>query len=269
MATALNVSGTDSALIGASPRSKSSCGRRQRLIRAAPVVTAFIAVGVIYSFADVSGAHFNPAVTIATMATGKTSATKGACYIGAQLIGSLFATMFLGLVYSKDTLGVMARKLVVMPPTDVRKMDAVFSEFFSTYIFIFVIFSVVYALLREARSPSAHALDLSSFDTLDTKHVDVLEKASNENIGVRKVQARNMTIYTTSGQDKVRHTHCTNPAHLTASLVGRLRSHRYRPHARRHVPRTLCATAITRLTLVFAHDEHRILCSRPHCHSLS
>lgn len=117
------------------------------------MVTAFIAVGVIYSFADVSGAHFNPAVTIATMATGKTSATKGACYIGAQLVGSLFATMFLGLVYSKDTLGVMARKLVVTPPTDVRKLDAVFSEFFSTYIFIFVIFSVVYVLMRETHSP--------------------------------------------------------------------------------------------------------------------
>ena len=33
--------------------------------------------------------------------------------------------------------------------------------------------------------------------------MDVLEKASSEGLGVRKVQARNMTIYTTSGQDKV------------------------------------------------------------------
>lgn len=65
--------------------------------------------------------------------------------------------------------------------------------------------------------PATH-IDLTSFDTLDTKHVDVLEKASNEGIGVRKVQARNMTIYTTSGQDKVRHT-LRYLVLLTASLT--------------------------------------------------
>ena len=31
------------------------------------IVTGFAAVALIYSFADVSGAHFNPAVTFATM----------------------------------------------------------------------------------------------------------------------------------------------------------------------------------------------------------
>lgn len=46
----------------------------------------------------------------------------------------------------------------------------------------------------------------------------MLEKASNEGIGVRKVQARNMTIYTTSGQDKVRHT-LRYVVLLTASLT--------------------------------------------------
>jgi glycerol uptake facilitator-like aquaporin len=39
--------------------------------------TALCAVALIYSFADVSGAHFNPAVTFATIITGKTSVTKG------------------------------------------------------------------------------------------------------------------------------------------------------------------------------------------------
>ncbi len=39
--------------------------------------TAFCAIALIYSFADVSGAHFNPAVTFATFVTGKTSIRKG------------------------------------------------------------------------------------------------------------------------------------------------------------------------------------------------
>ena len=39
--------------------------------------TALCAVALIYSFADVSGAHFNPAVTFATIVTGKVSIKKG------------------------------------------------------------------------------------------------------------------------------------------------------------------------------------------------
>lgn len=42
------------------------------------ISTAFASVALIYSFADVSGAHFNPAVTFATMITGKVSVRKGA-----------------------------------------------------------------------------------------------------------------------------------------------------------------------------------------------
>lgn len=41
------------------------------------IVTAFSAVALIYSFADVSGANFNPAVTFATIVTGKVSIKKG------------------------------------------------------------------------------------------------------------------------------------------------------------------------------------------------
>jgi aquaporin related protein len=41
------------------------------------IAVSFIAVAVIYSFADISGAHFNPAVTFATMMTGKTAWKKG------------------------------------------------------------------------------------------------------------------------------------------------------------------------------------------------
>lgn len=42
------------------------------------VGVGFTAVALIYAFADVSGAHFNPLVTFATMVTGKVSIRKGA-----------------------------------------------------------------------------------------------------------------------------------------------------------------------------------------------
>jgi glycerol uptake facilitator-like aquaporin len=41
------------------------------------LTTGFASVALIYSFADVSGAHFNPAVTFATIVTGKTTIAKG------------------------------------------------------------------------------------------------------------------------------------------------------------------------------------------------
>ncbi len=41
------------------------------------LTTGFASVALIYSFADVSGAHFNPAVTFATIVTGKTTVAKG------------------------------------------------------------------------------------------------------------------------------------------------------------------------------------------------
>src|SRR4051812_2956448 len=63
------------------------------------VSTAFVSVALIYSFADVSGAHFNPAVTFATIVTGKTSLLKGFLYIAAQLIASVLATVFLFVIF--------------------------------------------------------------------------------------------------------------------------------------------------------------------------
>ena len=63
------------------------------------ISTALASVALIYSFADVSGAHFNPAVTFATMITGKTSVRKGFAYIGIQLFASVFATLALMAVF--------------------------------------------------------------------------------------------------------------------------------------------------------------------------
>jgi glycerol uptake facilitator-like aquaporin len=47
----------------------------------------------------VSGAHFNPAVTFATIVTRKMSVKKGLLFIGIQLIASIFATLALMIVY--------------------------------------------------------------------------------------------------------------------------------------------------------------------------
>eukprot|EP00775_Hariotina_reticulata_P011074 gene11074-11230_t len=58
---------------------------------AAPANGIALAV-LVYVTANVSGGHLNPAVTIATMATGHTSASRGLAYIAAQIAGSVLAS---------------------------------------------------------------------------------------------------------------------------------------------------------------------------------
>ncbi len=51
----------------------------------------FGVLGMIYAFGDVSGAHFNPAVTVAMVLTGRTKVRDAAFYIVAQLLGGIVA----------------------------------------------------------------------------------------------------------------------------------------------------------------------------------
>ena len=44
-----------------------------------------------YIASKVSGGHLNPAVTVASMLTGRTSYTAGLCYIVAQVLGAIAA----------------------------------------------------------------------------------------------------------------------------------------------------------------------------------
>lgn len=53
----------------------------------------------IFATANVSGGHITPTVTIATMITGHIQIIKGICYIVAQIVGSIFASLLIaGLV---------------------------------------------------------------------------------------------------------------------------------------------------------------------------
>ena len=55
----------------------------------------FVIVALIYSFAHVSGAHFNPAVTIAFWSMGEFNKRNVIPYIAAQIIGAVLASLCL------------------------------------------------------------------------------------------------------------------------------------------------------------------------------
>jgi len=143
--------------------------------------TGFASVALIYSFADVSGAHFNPAVTFATIVTRKTGLTKGLMYIAAQLIGSVIAALILLATFPEDFSGNenAARAVAVTPAKDANIANAFLMELILTFILVYVIFAV-------------------AFDTVDSKNVQVVNTAH----GKSKVGGANLTIYTTSGATK-------------------------------------------------------------------
>ena len=55
----------------------------------------FVIVALIYSFAHISGAHFNPAVTIAFLIMGEVEKLKALQYIVAQILGGILASITL------------------------------------------------------------------------------------------------------------------------------------------------------------------------------
>jgi len=143
--------------------------------------TGFASVALIYSFADVSGAHFNPAVTFATIVTRKIGITKGLMYIAAQLVGSVFSALILLATFPEDfDLGNAAAEVAVLPAEDANLGNAFLTELILTFILVYVIFAV-------------------AFDTVDDQGVRVV----NTPQGKQKVGDGNqLTIYTTSGATK-------------------------------------------------------------------
>jgi aquaporin Z len=65
-----------------------------------------IVMAMIHTFGDVSGAHLNPAVTLAFVAARRFPANQAPAYIGAQVCGALSASGLLKALFPKDvTLG--------------------------------------------------------------------------------------------------------------------------------------------------------------------
>ncbi|KND00014.1 uncharacterized protein SPPG_04360 [Spizellomyces punctatus DAOM BR117] len=153
------------------------------------VATAFCSIALIYSFADVSGAHFNPAVTFATMVTGKVSLRKGLAFISIQLFASIFSVVALLIVFPGPHPGYSSipASVVVDIDSSAHLAQAFFMEVILTFILVYVIFA-------------------TAFDTVDTSNeVKVKAKGAGGSAAAQaddKSVGRYLTIYTTSGTTK-------------------------------------------------------------------
>ena len=109
-----------------------------------------VLVALVSALGHVSGAHFNPAVTIALAATGKFPWRYTPVYLGAQLIGALLASLAVWGCYgtaARESAGLGA----TIPATTANVGQVLLVELLITFLLMLTIISVA----TDERVPSA------------------------------------------------------------------------------------------------------------------
>jgi aquaporin Z len=89
---------------------------------------------MIFALGSASGAHFNPAVTLAIAARGKCSPKTAACYMVAQIAGGVAAAFTYSAMMGGDAFALMPEKYELQ--------HVIAAEFFFTFVLAFVVLSV-------------------------------------------------------------------------------------------------------------------------------
>ena len=98
----------------------------------APLAIGAILMVMVYAGGHISGAHYNPAVTLAVWLRGKCEAKDVPAYIGAQIIGAMLASLLVGVCKRGSV--VMAMQPDVVP--------ALLIEFVFTFALAYVVLNV-------------------------------------------------------------------------------------------------------------------------------
>jgi aquaporin TIP len=114
------------------------------------------------AFGAVSGGHFNPAVTLAMLVTGRIDVPKGLGYIVVQCLGAIVAAFLLTITFPPDQ--VAAAKLgTPLLAGNVTIGGAVIAEAVTTFALV----SVIMGTAVDARAPKLGALLIGLTVTLD------------------------------------------------------------------------------------------------------
>ena len=112
--------------------------------------TALALVALILTFGSVSGAHFNPAVTLAELVTGKIEARAVVPYIGAQILGGCLGAVVANLMYE-------------LPAVDWSTKDRISAAtFLSEMVATFGLLTVIFGVVRSGRA-SAVAVAVAGY----------------------------------------------------------------------------------------------------------
>jgi glycerol uptake facilitator-like aquaporin len=109
------------------------------------VAAAAVFIALVYIMADISGANFNPAVSVSLRFAGKLSNRKLLSYIFAQCLGCILAMSLLVACY-KDGHDLLKIYVVIAPTGDQNTWDewwrVMLKEICLSFVFIFIIFAL-------------------------------------------------------------------------------------------------------------------------------
>lgn len=100
----------------------------------APVAIGSVLMVMVYMGGHVSGAHYNPAVTVAVWMRGKLPASEIAPYMGAQILGAILAA-FCAYIFTGDV-------LTVAPAEETSLASFFLLELLFTFALVMVILNV-------------------------------------------------------------------------------------------------------------------------------
>jgi len=101
----------------------------------------FLILIVIYAFAPLSGAHFNPAVSIALLCTFRITMTRAILYVSAQIVGGIAGAGFAYLTIPTSIRGDLA---IPQPNAIASVGNAISAEFFATFGLLFGTFATAF-----------------------------------------------------------------------------------------------------------------------------
>ena len=97
--------------------------------------TVGILIAIILAFADTSGAHFNPAVTLTDLALGGIDAARATSHIVAQVIGGAVGVIAANIMFDIDPVNISTRER--------DGLNLLFAEGVATFGLLIVIFGIV------------------------------------------------------------------------------------------------------------------------------
>lgn len=114
-----------------------------------PVLVSLVVGIFVYAVGTISGAHLNPAVTIAMLATKEIPGKQGIAYLASQFLGGFLALVVAGLLNANTNL----------LPTSVSMMSGV-AEALGAFVFAFGVGAVYYKKVTSSGSGVVVALAL-------------------------------------------------------------------------------------------------------------
>ncbi len=101
----------------------------------APLAIGAVLMAMVFAGGHLSGAHYNPAVTLGLMVRGRCSAGEALTYMAAQCVGALVAAV---------VVGVLKAGIIVTPGT-IDTTKALIAEFLFTFALVYVVLNVATA----------------------------------------------------------------------------------------------------------------------------